>query len=98
MILIRMLVAILLLFQRSLAEDIVWELENYNHWNLPFAKTVEIKARNEGHHEHELATASYKLRVDPSSVISILFLEPEFFTDYNNDDLVVLDYTYLGNA
>ena len=36
------------------------------------------------------------MRVDPSAIFSILFLEPEFFTDYDESDLITLDYTFLG--
>ena len=36
---------LLSLSQISRGEDIIWELEDYNDWNLPFAKTVEIKSK-----------------------------------------------------
>ena len=87
----------LLLASLTSALKIVWELENYGDWNLPFAKLVEIQGREGGNHYHNLALDSYKMRVDPSAVFSVLFLEPAFFTDYNESDLVVMDYTFLGN-
>ena len=72
-------------------------MDGYNDWNLPFAKIVEIQGREGGDHYHNLALDSYTMRVDPSAVFSILFLEPDFFTDYNESDLVLMDYTFLGS-
>ena len=54
---------------------------------MPFAKTVEIQGRtdNKGDYPHVLALKNYKMRVDPSAIFSILFLESDFFTDYKED-------------
>lgn len=59
-----------------------WKLEDYNGWNLPFAKTVEIKGRTGGSHEHLLGANSYLMEVDPSALFTVLFLEPDTFSDY----------------
>ena len=71
----------------SYANKITWQLEDYNGWNLPFAKTVEIQGRtdNLGDYPHVLALKNYIMRVDPSAIFSILFLEKDFFTDYTED-------------
>ena len=71
-------------------------LEDYNGWNLPFAKTVEIQGLTGGNYTHELGAKSYKLEVDPSALFTVLFLEPDEFTDWKKDDLVPLNYTFFG--
>ena len=47
---------------------------------------------------HVLDPNSYKMRVDPSAIFSVIFLKSEYFTDYTDDQLVSLDYTYLGDT
>ena len=96
------LAAILLVFIR--AEDVgdddefFWQLENYNGWNLPFAKRCEIVGRTDGDHPHNLATNTYVMEVDSSAFFSVIFLTEEVFTDYSKEtDLVALNYTILGN-
>ena len=81
-----------------------WELEDYNDWNLPFAKTVEIKGRKgqEGYvdtdgHGHNLGASTYKMEVDPSALFTVLFVDKSVFTDYQESDLVTLDYALIGN-
>lgn len=37
------------------------------------------------------------MEVDPSALFSILFLDKDQFTDYSEDDLVNLEYEFLGN-
>ena len=91
-----LLLCIAILAKVLQAVTISWELENYNSWNIPFAKTVEIKGRDGGRHYHELGANSYMMRIDPSISFSVLWLEPDYFTDYSDDELVDLDYTYLG--
>ena len=85
----RLSLPILLSFLATLswANKIIWQLEDYNGWNLPFAKTVEIQGRTDGKgdYPHILALKNYKMRVDPSAIFSILFLESDFFTDYTED-------------
>ena len=56
--------------------EITWALEDYNDWNLPFAKTVEIKSREgQTEREHRLDPNSYKMRIDPSLMFSIIFID-----------------------
>lgn len=38
------------------------------------------------------------MRVDPSVLFSMIFIPEEYFTDWTEDELVTLDYTYLGNV
>ena len=38
------LIVFAILAQIFQALDVTWELEDYNEWNLPFAKTVEIQS------------------------------------------------------
>ena len=79
-----------LLLTMSIAEPITWQLEDYNGWNLPFAKTVEITGRKltdhlpyiDGDYGHQLAVNSYKLEVDPSALFSFIFVKNTTFTDY----------------
>ena len=81
------------------SESVHWELENYNNWNMPFAKTVEIKGRSTSGslHPYTLAANSYKLEVDPSALFTILFLDPDL-VEYNKEDLVNLDYNVFGST
>lgn len=89
----------------SIADPISWQLENYNGWNLPFAKTVEITGRKGGldpyverEFSHQLATNTYKLEVDPSALFSFIFVSNTTFTDYNEKDVMTMNYTFLGSA
>lgn len=90
----------------SALETTVWDLEDYNGWNLPFAKTVQIEGikntpttdSNESDHLHYLSASSYKLEVDTSALFSVLFVDKDTFTDYETGDLVELDYTFLGDV
>ena len=93
------------LFTSVLATDPVqWELEDYNDWNLPFAKTVRIKGQKgetgytDGPFSHDLGASQYKLEVDPSALFSMIFVDSESFTDYTTDDLVTLNYTFYGDT
>lgn len=38
-------VALALLLTVCLTSGVTWQLEDYNEWNLPFAKTVLIEGR-----------------------------------------------------
>jgi len=81
-------------------------LEDYNGWNLPFAKTVEISGRNsnqdgyDGSYPVILGANSYKMEVDPSALFTVLFLKEAAFTGYDSETMtnVTLDYTFLGNV
>ena len=82
-----------------------WELENYNDWNLPFAKTVTIegkKTQDPSHtsdYAYELPLAMYTLEVDPSALFSILFLDKDEFEELNipEDSIRTLNYTFFGD-
>ena len=63
---------------------------------------MEIKGRKgqanyTGSYGHTLGANSYKLEVDPSALFTVLFLEKSYFTDYTDDQLISLNYTFLGN-
>ena len=75
-----------------------WVLENYNDWNLPFAKTVNIKGRQDGDYGYDLPASSYLMEVDPSALFSILFLPNTTFTVDDETQLVNLNYTFMGNT
>ena len=84
MVIVSALLAILCHFAHGLSSIQTWELEDYNDWNLPFAKTVEIKGRKgqagyTGDHGHTLGASSYKMEVDPSALFTVLFLEKSVF-------------------
>ena len=49
----------------------LWELESYNSWNLPFAKTVKIQGADAT--SSVLPLANYLLSVDPSAYFSVIF-------------------------
>ncbi len=40
----------------SVPTVVSWLLEDYNEWNLPFAKTVEIKGNENGDYPHTLGS------------------------------------------
>lgn len=101
-----LLVAFAMLMTVCLTSAVTWQLEDYNSWNLPFAKTVLIAGRKglsdppyvDGDYGHDLTLNQYKLEVDPSALFSIIFVAPELFTDYDPDyDIVALNYTLLGS-
>jgi hypothetical protein len=53
--------------------NITWNLENYNGWNVPFAKTVEIY--NTDSVGSEFPKSQYLLSVDPSAYFTVVFVE-----------------------
>lgn len=78
------IIAALLLAVCCMATSVTWQLESYNDWNLPFAKTVAIVGRKgfeqdpyiDGDYGHYLAVDSYLLEVDPSALFSFIFVDP----------------------
>ena len=80
-----------------------WDLEDYNSWNLPFAKTVQIVGRKnidpdaQSTFSHSLTADSYKLEVDTSALFSIIFVSNTTLSGYDDSDLRTLNYTFLGN-
>ena len=75
--------------------DVIWQLDNYNGWNLPYTKTIEIIPRSAEHdREHKFTPKKYKMLVDPTATFTILFV-PQF-TDFAESDVRTLHYTYYG--
>ena len=93
----------------TLTDPVYWDLEDYNSWNLPFAKTVQIEGiknlynvsdtnTTDDSRMHYLTADSYKLEVDTSALFSVLFVSSQTFNDYNaTTDLRTLNYTFLGD-
>ena len=84
----------------SASGEVTWKLDDYNDWNLPFAKTIEIVGRNDtDRHALTLAQNSYKLEVDPSAYFSVLFLDESQFPspDEYSSGLKTLDYAPYGS-
>ena len=71
------IVVLSILSYLTFAKSIIWELEDYNDWNLPFAKTVEIRSKQDAAETQSIPPKSYKMRIDPSVLFSIIFLQPE---------------------
>ena len=75
--------------------DITYHLEGYNHWNLPFAKTVMVSYnQTEESTVKNLYPGNYKLLVDPTAVFTVLFL-PE--VELDSSQLRTLNYTFFGD-
>ena len=71
----------------------IWHLHNYNGWDVPFAKTVELNATE----SNEFPTANYVMKVDPNAYFSIVFVSGDHF-DMRDKDLRTLNYTFFGSA
>ena len=78
------------------SETRTWSLESYNEWDLPFAKTVEVKQRTGGDHYYAINTFTTKLEIDPSALFSIIFMQRSNFPEVQDEDLRTLNYTYFG--
>ena len=79
--------------------NVTWDLENYHHWNLPFAKTVELKSHEEKHHfKSKSLRGTYLLGVDPTAYFSVIFV-PNIFDDESItcQHCLTLNFTYFGN-
>ena len=74
-------------------------LENYNNWNLPFAKTFKISP---GLEDDKVTLVpfpkdSYLLEMDPSAYFSIIFVDTSLYeADLKTEDMVTLNYTFYG--
>ena len=57
-------------------QAVTWQLENYNEWNLPFAKTIDIVGRKSGTEREydKFISGRYKLEVDASATFTVLFM------------------------
>ena len=71
-------------------ETVTWDLENYNGWNLPFKKTIEIEALDKG---VNFPLSNYNLEVDPSAYFSVIFTDLDI---KKVEDPVSLNYTFYG--
>lgn len=76
------------------AATMQWDLEDYNGWNLPFAKTVQIqgtknKSVKSGEDSdtsdfmHYLAADSYLMEIDTSALFTVIFIDESSFTDFD---------------
>ena len=73
------------------ADPVIWELENYNRWNLPFMKTVEIMATDK---TINFPRSRYKMEVDPSAYFSVVFTNLDIM---KVEDPISLNYTFYGS-
>ena len=73
-------------------DTVIWDLENYNGWNLPFKKTVELEALDTS---INFPTNNYNLEVDPSAYFSVIFTDLDIYKEVENP--VLLNYTFYGN-
>lgn len=51
-----------------------------------------------GNHGHYLSTNSFLLEVDPSTLFSFIFVSNKTFTNYEESELVTLNYTFMGEV
>jgi len=65
------------------------ELENYNQWNLPYAKTVYVTQTSVS--TPSVQQGSYQLLVDPNSWVTV------FFTELDLGGTDSLNYTFYGS-
>ena len=85
------------LLQLSKADyNVTWQLSNYNNWQLPFAKNVEILNSN-GSLVGQLPERKYLLLVDPTAFFSVIFA-PSMFIDTDCSDCVSLNFTIYGRT
>ena len=66
-------------------------LENYNDWNLPFAKTVTISAADG--ETQSFPTSKYLVELDPASYFSIIFVDTSLSVP---TETITLNYTWYG--
>lgn len=67
------------------------ELENYNSWNLPFAKTFSISAIDKT--DQTFPTTKYTLEVDPASFITVIYVDTSLSIP---DTPITMNYTWYG--
>lgn len=67
------------------------ELENYNDWNLPFAKTLTIQAEDST--DQSFPTTKYILEIDPASFITVIFVDTYLSIP---DTPIQMNYTWYG--
>ena len=69
----------------------VWQLEDYNGWNLPFMKTIQIKATDD---RVNFPKSNYAMEVDPSAYFSVIFTDLDIA---KVDNPITLNYTFYGS-
>ena len=72
-------------------QSAIWELEDYNGWNLPFMKTVEMSVTDK---RQDFPQGFYQLEVDPSAYFSVVFTDLDIKQVENP---VTLNYTFYGS-
>ena len=74
-------------------EDVIWNMHNYNGWDVPFAKTVYFNSTE----SEEFPTANYIMNIDPNAYFSLVFVSVGHF-DIRDKDLKTLNYTFFGSS
>ena len=91
------LILVIISSGRITKDDVEWELEGYNNWNLPFSKKVVLQPRGGGDNDINFSSGRYKLEVDPTAYFTVLFLS-SFEDDYKEEDARTLNYTFYGST
>lgn len=71
-------------------KTVTWNLENYNDWNLPFSKTIELQSNN---NTFNFPKSNYILELDPSAYFSVVFTDLDIERAGNP---IFLNYTFYG--
>ena len=90
----KVILLIMTLFSCAIAQDsdsVIWELENYNGWNLPFKKTFELEALDPS---INFPLSNYNLEIDPSAYFSVVFTDLDINKEV--EEPVLLNYTFYG--
>lgn len=81
---------------QTTGQQSIWSLQDYNEWNLPFAKEVYLEHNPQGNFTTYFYLQNYMLKVDASAIFSILW-QQKMPPTVSEDDLIELDYGYYGN-
>ena len=65
-------------------------LQNYNGWDLPFAKDIKISPKDA---EANFPTSKYLLGLNPAAFFSIIFVDTSLYQPANP---VTIDYSWYG--
>ena len=85
------LIVVLLRACAQSSDTVIWELEDYNRWNLPFMKTIQVKATDKS---VNFPMSNYEMEVDPSAYFSVIFTDLDIA---KVDDPITLNYTFYGS-
>ena len=79
----------------AVAQTRTIKLDNYNNWNLPFAKNFTITQVDDATEETNVAfpTGKYNLGLNPAAFFSVIFLDT---TLIELSDPITLNYTWYG--